>query len=281
MFEHWRYDSAHKNYVGTGVVKPSLEPGLYTLGVNSYREPNAHRLEEREDELHVFKTGPAPAVLEEINSFWTKENHYKQLGVTHKRGILLHGPAGCGKTSIVAMCIKDTIKRGGLAFRLQDLDNFQEGLPLLRQIEEKRPIMVIVEDIDYICSYDEETLLEIMDGSSSLGGGILYLATTNKLEQLPPRIRCRPSRIDTLLEIGLPDLEHRVEYLNVLLLKLCKNQVEARKTATELGELTNDFSLAHLKEVVISIKVHEKPVKETIARLRELSEIELKKDDDE
>lgn len=137
---------------------------------------------------------------------------------------------------------------------------------MFRQIQGQDSVVAVLEDIEhYVEDGYEEELLELLDGASSVGGGILYLATTNKLEKIPKRIRCRPSRVDTLIEIPYPKEKQRKEYVEFLL----GNAKLGFDLVDEIVEKSNDMSLADLKEIVISCYIYRKSVSETIERLRE------------
>lgn len=274
MFNNWSYDPTRQTYVGIFETSQHLPSGFYEIETTTYNEPKAKVLDRPSDTIFFFENGPMQQAIREISDFYAKGDRYRQLGVSHKRGIMLYGPAGCGKTKIVAHAIDEAIKLGGLAIRMDSIYDFSEAIPLLRQIEPGRPILTIMEDLEQFCDRSEEEVLEVMDGASTVGDNMLFLTTTNHINKIPVRLRCRPSRIDTLIEIGLPTEAHRYEYLNYLLTNANANAKETLrvKTARQWAHLTPHFSLAQLKELVISVHVYEKDVNESIERLRALCE---------
>lgn len=284
MFNHWSFDPTRNVYTGTFEVADNLPSGLYKIEKDGYNRPEAQRLELRDDTIITFEHGPLPLVMAEISKFWTSAAHYKRLGVSHKRGILLYGPPGCGKTGIISSVIENAIANNGIVFQIDDIYDFQDSILLARQIEKGRPITAIIEDIERIVEKDEkdeETLLEVMDGASSVGNGTLFVATTNNLDLVPARVRCRPSRIDTLIEIGFPNKEQRYEYLSFLLEDengLMPDNVHRGRTK-QWAEKTDNFSLAMLKELVIGVQVYNKPLEQAITILKEMAGTEEKPED--
>lgn len=269
MYQFWSYDPSSRKYRGTFDTARHLPPGFYAVRLSSYGEPMAEVLDPREDNILTFSAGPMTQVLTEIAQFWKSANHYKRLGVTHKRGILLHGPHGCGKSSIVNHIIRDTTTREGVVLEVDNLYDFRAAMPLFRQIENGRPVVAILEDLEQFVESDEEELLELLDGASTLGDGLLFLATTNKLNKIPTRIRCRPSRVDTLIEIGLPSSEQRLEYLRFL---LERGLDMPRLSLDEWVQRTARFSLAQVKELVISVVVYCRDFEASVARIKEMCE---------
>lgn len=267
-FQNWSFNPTRNTYTGIYETAEHLPPGLYQVHVDNWGNPNAVQQHLKDDVLHSFKHGPMKNILDEVSEFWDSGDHYKSLGVTHKRGILLHGPAGCGKTGIVAGLIDDIIRRKGIAVQVPNIENFQAAIPLIRQVEKTRSILAVIEDIENICQYDEEELLEVMDGASSLGHGLLFLATTNHLKKIPVRVRCRPSRIDTLIEVPLPTAAQRLEYLKFI----CRDGFKRSETELKTwASKSKGFSLATLKELVISQVIYKRTLEETVERLKGLS----------
>jgi len=271
MFKRWGFSETHNQYTGIGDIADKLPAGMYEFSTSMRGEPVATRKDLKDDSLHEFDFGPMKPIIEEIGGFWNSAGHYKKLGVTHKRGILLYGPAGCGKTAILQAAIKDVIVRGGVAVNARSIEPFKEAIPLFRQIEDGRPVLAVIEDLDQACEYNEEEFLEVMDGATSIGHGVLFLATTNHLEKIPVRISHRPSRIDTLIEVPFPVEQQRLEYLRFIASGELKIPDDVLR---KIAKQTKDFSLAALKEFVISTVVYKRDAAGTIARLKALLEVE-------
>lgn len=265
---NWSVDPVRGSFTVNHEVKDHLPAGMYRLRTDAFERAVATGQKLKDDNLFRMSSGPMDKVVSEISRFWDCRKHYVDLGMTHKRGLLMHGPAGCGKTAIISALMEDAIKRDGLVFPLQSIDDFTKAFTQLRQLEAERDILITIEDIEDVCNYDEEELLELLDGATSLGHGILFVATTNYLAKVPVRLRCRPSRFDTVLEIPLPDEATRREYLEFV----CQGPLSAQPgKLDEWAAASHKFSLASLKELVLSIVVYERSLEETVDRLKDLS----------
>ncbi len=270
VHKFWSVDREAGFYRGIGDVSKSLEPGLYEISEDFEGNPCLKFQKLREDRQLTFHAGPMSAIVREVDGFWSSGDHYRNLGVTHRRGILLHGPAGCGKTGIMSVLIADVIARNGIAVRLGNPGYFNDIMSAVRNIEPARPILVVQEDLDdYCCRGYESSVLEILDGATSIGGGILFVFTTNHLDRIPPRIRCRPSRIDTLVDVPAPSVEQRLEYLKFI----CTGPFQQPHDVLDLWAASTDrFSLAALKELVVSMAVYRQEFRSTLDRLTQLLE---------
>jgi ATP-dependent 26S proteasome regulatory subunit len=249
----------------THEVKKKLPPDLYGVGSS----PNGYYLmpiEQEADDLIVWEGSPAKKVMDEIATFWEKENHFRKMGAVWKRGILLWGPPGCGKTSVIRSVQRWFFDKGGFGI-IGNIDNMTGGLRMIRDIEPKRPILVIIEDIDAYCSFGgsgkDHTLLSLLDGEAQVGN-VVFLATTNYPTLLPDRIINRPSRFDTVVQVELPDIKGRTEYLKHVL----KETKVAAATIKKWAKETDGLSLAHIKEVAISTQVFGLPYEEAMERIQ-------------
>lgn len=277
-YDLWLHDPASDVYVAQRYAEhlTCLPGGLYSIFRDHFGNPTATKLELRKDALHCVKSEPFK-ILDEINAFWDKRESYKALGVAHRRGILLEGPPGCGKSVIVQMAIADIVERSGIAFSIQNIrvGTDPQFIVQIRQIQPDVAILFVLEDIDSVMEDHgaEETLLEMMDGVSASGEGIMFLATTNNLEKVPKRIRCRPSRIDKVVHVGYPDQPAREEYVKFL----TKEHPLTREHLIDLSMNTVNMGFAEIKDVVVGLIVYGRKITEVLddARARKLEREKL------
>lgn len=225
------------------------------------------------DEIIPLTDSVSKEVVDAVADFWNKEEAYKEMGFLWKRGILLWGPPGSGKTTTIQQLAQMIIDDNGLVVYCEDPRICAHGLGLLRRIEPTRPIIVLLEDVDSICqNYGDNELLSLLDGELQIDRCV-FIATTNYPEKLDRRMTNRPSRFDMVRKIDMPSKTDRKTFINAK----CENisDEELEYIAVE----TKGFSIAHLKEVLISVKCLGKNLDETIVHLNEMKSNFISSDD--
>lgn len=249
-------------YVPCNETAASLQPGAYHLNFvpNIGLHITRHTL--TTDRLMRLPDSTSDLVISEIERFWTLKENFKQFGFTHKRGFLLWGPPGSGKTCTIAFVIKQMIETGGLVFLADFPAPLTAGMQALRHVEPNRRLLVVLEDIDTLIErHGEAEILAILDGESSIDN-VMFLATTNYPERLDGRIVNRPSRFDRIVKIGTPNPAARKMYLESRGIK---------KDIEKWVELTNEMSIAHIKELIVSVACFGEELSVVAARLRAMA----------
>lgn len=226
-------------------ISKKLLPGVYQIYLDQNMGPFCKRLEVHSDELYLFSDSIVGSLLDEINVFWEKKDIYTEHNLIHKRGILLEGYPGTGKSSIISLLSNEVIKRGGVVFKVVNINNFNIYVDFVinsfRQIEPDTPIITIVEDVDkYV---DSEEFLDFLDGKTSISHHVM-IATTNNTTHIPDSF-LRPSRLDLKIEVTHPNDTVREEYF------IKKGVPE--EDLKPLVAKSQDLSLADLKELYVSI----------------------------
>lgn len=254
------------------VTVDQVPAGVYELDYNT--SIGSHTLKKqpfKTDELYQLPSPEIIDILKDIESFWNKTDVYRKYNFVHKRGILMYGEPGCGKSGIIQILANKLMELDGIVINIKsqnDIDYFIDFMPTFRKIEPNRPLVVILEDIDALAGedrYHTSQLLNILDGVKQIEG-VVYIATTNYPEKLQERLTNRPSRFDRRYKIDLPNVEIRHSYITN---KLNEEDL-AKIDIDEWVKRTDGMSLSHLKEVVISVVVMGRTFEETMDSLEEL-----------
>jgi len=161
----------------------------------------------RKSESVVLDVDHAHNLLEDARNFLKKAAWYNDMGIPYRRGYLLHGPPGCGKSSFALVLASE------LKLNICILNLSQEGISdnnLASTLRDAPPnAIVLLEDVDAIfverkagksqSGVSFSGLLNAIDGIAAQEGRIL-LMTTNHIERLDPAL-IRPGRCDVQLEL--------------------------------------------------------------------------------
>ena len=131
-----------------------------------------------------------------------------------KRGLLLYGPPGVGKTHTVRYLTSKLVGTTVLQLTGGALHLIAEACSVARALQ---PAMLIVEDVDLIAE-DRGMhpgqhpllfqLLNEMDGLAE-DADVVFVLTTNRADLLEPALAARPGRVDQAVALELPDLSAR------------------------------------------------------------------------
>jgi hypothetical protein len=224
-----------------------LPAGAYTASLDNCGHPIYRGRDLQADELIHFPDSLPATVQNEIKQFWNCGDRFQRYGFLHRRGYLLYGKQGCGKSSLVNQIITDVIADGHVAFYCQYPGHFIECMRKFREVEPQRPMVCIFEDIDAIIEhYGDSDLLQWLDGNHQVDKAV-NIATTNYPEKLDRRIISRPRRFDRILRIDAPDARMREAYLSRKVPEL--SAAELMKWV----EMSDGLPFAALAELVISV----------------------------
>lgn len=242
------------------VTSASLEPGMYFTGYDRDVGYYCQKIAFKTDELFLFSDSIIEDLFNEIDLFWSKKEMYKANNLIHKRGILLEGFPGTGKSTVITQLCEKLISKGGVVFKVNNFRNLDDYIKFMqnqfRKIQPNTPIITILEDIDQYSEVEVE-LLDFLDGKFSLDHHVV-IATTNNTENIPDTF-LRPSRLDIKIEIPPASETTRREYFKF------KN-VPITELET-LVKLTDNFTLADLKEVYICIYLLDYSIEEAVEKI--------------
>ncbi|KAM5301503.1 nuclear valosin-containing protein-like isoform 2-T2 [Glossophaga mutica] len=204
------------------------------------KKANAIGLEFQISNVKFEDVGGNDVMLKEVCKMLIHMRHpevYQHLGVTPPRGVLLHGPPGCGKT-LLAHAIAGELDLPILKVAATEIvsgvsgESEQKLRGLFEQAVSNAPCILFIDEIDAItpkrevASKDMERrivaqLLTCMDDLNSVAATarVLVIGATNRPDSLDPALR-RAGRFDREICLGIPDEASRERILQTLCRKL-------------------------------------------------------------
>jgi len=227
------------------------------------------------DELLHLPIPECEEIINDIDSFWdlSTKIKYDMYKSVYKRGIIVYGPPGNGKSYMIQIIVSNLVSKGGVVIALDTVDSvgfFVGFAQSFRKIEPTRPLIVILEDIDNIIDAGTSilsALMNILDGINQIDN-VVYIATTNYPEKLQERISNRPSRFDRIYLIDSPNREVRQFFIEN---KTMKKDLQGIDMNMWLDE-TEGLSLSHLKELIVSVFILNKEFKEIISHFSKMKQ---------
>jgi AAA+ superfamily predicted ATPase len=257
-----------------GATAERLPAGAYGCTLNQYGEVQLVSRDLQVDDLIDFADSLPSKILREIESFWDLGGKFLKHGYLHRRGYLLYGPQGAGKSSVVHQVVHRIIAGGHVAVFCEHPGFLTRAMEVFRKIEPDRPVVCLFEDIDAIIeTHGDSELLQWLDGSHQINK-VINIATTNYPERLDRRIVSRPRRFDRIIKIEAPTAAIRETYLSRKLPDLTANG-----QMPHWVQMTDGLSFAALAELVISVACLGNTLEETVEVLRQLDDQHLSSKD--
>lgn len=184
------------------VWSPHPEGGWATAGGQHLRRP---------PESLALADGITEDVLDDLRRFQSSSRWYADRGVPYRRGYLLHGPPGTGKTTLAGILAGEL----GLSISVLSLADHKIDDQRFRRLLDGLPgnSILLLEDIDCVAKNRREGsqvidysgvtmmgLLNALDGIGAKDGRIMVM-TSNHPERLDPAL-IRPGRVDRRIELG-------------------------------------------------------------------------------
>lgn len=228
---------------------------MYTAMGSDWRQ-FGHPRRRRPLKSVVLRAGLADKILKDCLDFIDNPHWYTDRGIPYRRGYLLYGPPGCGKSSFI-MALAGELEYNICVLNLSERGLTDDRLNHLLSVAPQQSI-ILLEDIDAAFVSREDTpsqkaayeglnrvtfsgLLNCLDGVASTEARIVFM-TTNYLERLDPAL-IRPGRVDMKEFVGYCDREQ----VELMFLRFYKDAEYARTFANKVMEKQKNVSPAQIQ----------------------------------
>jgi SpoVK/Ycf46/Vps4 family AAA+-type ATPase len=220
-------------------------------------------------------------ITQRINRFFERVNVYYEEGIeVPKRGMIIYGPPGSGKSSAINKVCNTYALDGKTAIVVWHTDKYEahtvkDVFKALDYVDGVERLILVVEDIGGVEQEgsrrgSESSLLSILDNQEkTFTIPTLILATTNYPEMFLANLMNRPQRFDDKIEVGYPSADDREALLNFYT-KNTSLEVDIKAIRSDKCKV---FTPAHIKEVKIRSRIYDKTIAEVIEEM--VKEIEL------
>ncbi|RDL39027.1 p-loop containing nucleoside triphosphate hydrolase [Venustampulla echinocandica] len=220
-------------------------------------------------DISLENLGGVENVIEELNELVAMPmlypDTYIRTGIQPPRGVLLHGPPGCGKTMIANAFAAEI----GVSFIPLSAPSLVAGMSgesekkirdIFEEAKSMAPCLVFIDEIDVIMGKRESaqremekrivaqmlTCMDEMALEKTGGKPVIIIAATNRPDSLDPALR-RAGRFNKEINLGVPNEQAREKILRALTQKL---SLDDDFDYRALAKMTPGFVGADLNDVV-------------------------------
>lgn len=196
-------------------------------------------------------------IKNDLESFMKKRSWFQSKGLPYRRGYLLYGPPGNGKSTAIRAILTQTRIPAYTLKRMYDDDSVYYFEEMFDDAGKQGNAIIILEDIDRClgskgtgskdsdtCRIPMSVFLNCLDGVAE-SDGVIVVATANTPQVLDSAILQRPGRFDRAIPFPNPSPENREKYFKKLLENPGSEGLDA------LVKISNDMSFAQLREIYI------------------------------
>src|SRR5690606_29618018 len=228
-------------------IKPKFPDREEATSLKDFLPEFFHMSPIREEEL-VFSAEIEKLIQDTLYTPIEYTDLCRKAGVSLKRGILLEGPYGVGKTLTARVVANKCREHGWTYIYLDDVTKLRHAIEFARRYQ---PSVIFAEDIDQVFedahdrSYEVNEILNSIDGVDAKNTEVVVVLTTNNVEKISEAMR-RPGRLDAIIPVRAPD----AEAVQRLIKLFAGNLLEANQDLTNVGKQLEGQIPAVIREVI-------------------------------
>ena len=233
------------------------------LNQGGYPRPEQYmkEIQLKDTEELLFIPGSYSKIEEYTKNFLNSKDFYTKNRVFYKLGLLLHGPPGNGKTSLIRYMVNNMLPKDCMKIWCNTVPN----LEFVQEFKKSDKLKVFIfEELTTALAHHStvKQFLEFMDGEHSVENSIV-IATTNYPENLPGNVVDRKGRFDLIQKIDNPSNDDRAAIVEHYF----------KTSNDEMVELTNGMTFADIKEIYLLNKVHGMSFEDAVKDLKNHKEL--------
>jgi ATP-dependent 26S proteasome regulatory subunit len=204
----------------------------------------------------VLPAGVLERVQRHVAGVAHHRDRLRAAGQHLKRGMLLHGPPGTGKTHTIRFLLGTLPDLTVILLAGPSIQFVSEAAHMARALQ---PALVVLEDCDLVAESRDHypgaqpllfEVLEALDGLSD-DADVAFLLTTNRVDVLEPALAQRPGRVDLAVEVPLPDQHARERLLSLYARDLQFGRPALDRAAARTNGTTASFAKELIRRAVL------------------------------
>lgn len=219
----------------------------------------------------ILPDGLLPKVADHALGIAEHRDTLSQYGQHLKRGILLYGRPGTGKTHTVRYLLGSSHGATAILLSGGSLARISEAATMARALQ---PSIVVLEDCDLIAEDrsfghgPQPLLFEVLDAMDGLAddADVAFVLTTNRVDMLERALAQRPGRVDLAVEIPLPAQAERVALLRLYARGIGFSPAALEEAAARTDGTTASFARELIRRAVVAAALAGAPIADTHLR---------------